>query len=51
MKTSTKAGNLLSSENCQPKVSSQLALLNKSELADRMALYYTCYPILTGFVE
>ncbi|MGL9725140.1 MAG: hypothetical protein ACR5LH_17495, partial [Sodalis sp. (in: enterobacteria)] len=23
------------------------ALLNKSELADRMALYYTCYPILT----
>ncbi|MGL9722556.1 MAG: hypothetical protein ACR5LH_02195, partial [Sodalis sp. (in: enterobacteria)] len=24
-----------------------LALLNKSELADRMALYYTCYPILT----
>ncbi|MGL9723221.1 TonB-dependent receptor plug domain-containing protein, partial [Sodalis sp. (in: enterobacteria)] len=29
------------------RVMSDRALLNKSELADRMALYYTCYPILT----
>ncbi|MGL9724921.1 Hsp20 family protein, partial [Sodalis sp. (in: enterobacteria)] len=30
-----------------PRLTIKGALLNKSELADRMALYYTCYPILT----